>query len=381
MKFLLYVLLLFTFFSFSCQSTEKIEEDSGITISETAFGSSPDGHATLYTIKNKNGMSVTLTNYGGIITSLTVADRSNQFSDVVLGFDSLSQYIDGHPYFGTLIGRYSNRIANGKFSLDGKEYTLAKNNGANALHGGVKGFDKKLWTSQIVYNKKSAGIEFSGTSPHLEEGYPGNLQVKVTYLLNNKNELSFDYEATTDQATIINLTNHSYFNLKGAGKGDILDHELMINADQFTPVDSTLIPTGEFRSVEGTPFDFRSSKTIGKDIGIENNEQLIFGIGYDHNFVLSQKNKGVKLAATAYEPSSGRLLEVLTTQPGIQFYCGNFLDGSLKGKGGLTYGHRYGFCLETQHFPDAPNKDNFATTILRPGEKYESKTIYRFSVK
>lgn len=380
-------LFLITLFFVSCNPTNKEEEtteqneNTGLMISQKVFGATEDGQAMLFTLENKNGMTLSVTNYGGIITSLNVPDKNGAIADVVLGHDSLASYIEGHPYFGALVGRYGNRIAKGEFSIDGTTYTLATNNGPNALHGGIKGFDKKLWNTQIIENSDAVGVEFSGVSVDMEEGFPGNLTVKVRYLLNNDNELRLEYEATTDKTTIVNLTNHSYFNLKRAGDGDILGHELMIAADKFTPVDATLIPTGELRSVENTPFDFREPTTIGARVDDVENEQIKFGGGYDHNFVFTDQSDQLKLVATAYEPTSGRFMEVLTTEPGVQFYCGNFLNGKNIGKGGIPYEKRNGFCLETQHFPDSQNQPDFPSTLLKPDEKYETQTVYRFSVK
>lgn len=344
------------------------------------YGQTEEGPAQLFTLKNSNGMKVEITNYGGIITRLFVPGRNGTLDDVVLGFDSLAGYQGEHPYFGAIIGRYGNRIAKGKFSIDGKVYTLAINNDPNALHGGPSGFHKHLWKVSEIKGDGYVGLELSRVSKDMEEGYPGNLNVTVRYLLNNRNELLIEYEATTDQPTVVNLTNHSYFNLKGAGKGDILDHELMIAADKFTPVDKTLIPTGELRPVEGSPFDFRTPTAIGARVNADD-EQIRFGGGYDHNFVLNRQGTGLHLAATVYEPSTGRFMEVLTEEPGIQFYCGNFLNGSNVGKGGVKYDYRTGFCLETQHFPDSPNRKDFPSTLLKPDEKYRTSTIYRFSVK
>lgn len=351
-----------------------------VTVSKAEFGRTSEGMAHLYTLKNANGVELKITNYGGVITSVSAPDREGEFADVVLGFDRLSKYRDEHPYFGALIGRYGNRIAEGQFAIDGNTYHLPRNNGPNTLHGGESGFDKRLWEAEEVRLDQAAGLDLTRVSEDGEQGFPGNLNVKVRYLLNNDNEIVIQYEATTDQPTVCNLTNHSYFNLKGAGNGDILDHELMINADRFTPINETLIPTGELRPVEGTPFDFRDPTPIGKRIKAEN-QQLEYAGGYDHNFVLQRDEEGMVLAASVLEPNSGRFLEVLTTEPGLQFYSGNFLDGSNVGKGGKVYEFRNGFCLETQHFPDSPNQEDFPSTVLRPGEVYETRTIYRFSVK
>ena len=328
-------------------------------------------------LRNAKGIEVRMIPYGGIITSLKTPDRNGQFADIVLGFAADSGYQDAHPYFGAIVGRYGNRIAKGRFVLEGREYLLAANNGPNHLHGGVKGFDKVVWEMQRVAGKNA--VTFSRTSPDREEGYPGNLAVRVTYELTDANELIVDYFATTDNATPVNLTQHSYFNLAGEGAGDILGHQLSINADRYTPVDATLIPTGELASVEGTPFDFRQSTAIGARID-EPHEQLKNGQGYDHNWVLNRRGDGLQPAARVVEPTSGRTLEVETTEPGMQFYAGNFLDGSLTGKSGRAYQRRSGFCLETQHFPDSPNHANFPSTILRPGQEYRSRTVFRFGV-
>jgi aldose 1-epimerase len=350
-------------------------------VEKEAFGTTPDSKPVdLYTLTNTHGMEVRVMTYGGIIVSLRVPDARGAFDDVVLGCDSLAGYLAGHPYFGAIIGRYANRIAKARFTLDGVEHKLAVNNGPNSLHGGLKGFDKVVWHAQSFENKDSVGVVFTYTSPDGEENYPGNLAAKVTYTLTDRNELVFDYHATTDKPTIVNLTNHTYFNLAGAGKVDILGHVAMINASLFTPVDATLIPTGELRSVAATPFDFRQPTAIGARIE-QKDEQLGFGGGYDHNFVINRKDPGLALAARVLEPTTGRVLEVETTEPGVQFYTGNFLDGTITGKGGRVYQKRYGFCLETQHFPDSPNQPSFPSTVLRPGQVYESRTVYRFSVQ
>jgi len=353
------------------------------------FGMTHRGEAvSLYTLKNAHGMQAKVLDYGGIIVSLRVPDRNGRLDDVVLGFDSLGDYERGSPYFGAIIGRYGNRIARGRFTLDGRTYTLATNNGPNHLHGGVRGFDKVIWSVTPFQRSDSVGLVMNYTSPDGEEGYPGTLRATVTYTLTDKNEFIFDYQATTDRPTPVNLTQHSYFNLAGDGKGDILGHVVTLNADRFTPVDSTLIPTGEIKSVAGTPFDFRTSTAIGARID-RNDEQLRYGRGYDHNFVLNKGGRGgkggiegdVTLAAHVYEPTTGRVMEISTTEPGLQFYSGNFLDSTLRGKQGVVYGHRSGFAMETQHFPDSPNKPAFPSTILRPGEEYRSRTIYRFGVQ
>ena len=377
---LLFFLLVFGPACNNSARQNEANQAASLSLSVADYGQTDEGPAKLYTLKNKNGMQVEISSYGGIITRLLAPDKNGQLDDVVLGFDKLEDYQNDHPYFGAIIGRYGNRIAKGKFTIDGQEYSLATNNGANALHGGPTGFHKHLWQVKTAGRKGYVGIELSRLSPDMEEGYPGNLNATVRYLLNDKNELLIEYEATTDKPTVVNLTNHSYFNLKGAGKGDILGHELMIAADSFNPVDSTLIPTGELRPVEGAPFDFRTPTAIGARVNADN-EQIRYGRGYDHNFVLNRTGRGMVPAASVYEPTTGRFMEVWTTEPGIQFYCGNFLDGSNIGKGGLAYAYRTGFCLETQHFPDSPNHPDFPSTVLRPGEQYETSTVYRFGVK
>ncbi len=343
------------------------------------FGIVDGSRVFLYTLRNASGMEARITNYGGIIVSLKVPDRNGNPGDVVLGYDSLSSYVKATPYFGCLIGRYGNRIAGGRFLLGGTEYTLAKNDGPNQLHGGNKGFDKVVWTVRESESLPGKSLVLTYTSKDGEEGYPGNLDVRVVYSLTDSNEIRVSYQAKTDKPTIVNLTQHSYFNLAGPGDGTILGHELMIAADRFTPIDATFIPTGEFRPVKGTPLDFTSPKPIGERIN-KDDEQLRYGLGYDHNFVLNKLEGSFGLAARVYEPTRGRVMEVLTSEPGIQFYSGNFLDGSHIGKGGKPYLHRYGFCLETQHFPDSPNHPDFPSTVLNPGEEYSTVTAYRFSV-
>lgn len=349
------------------------------SVTQAPFGVTPDGQqVSLFTISNANGMEARVINLGGIIVSLTAPDREGNLEDVVLGFDSLDGYLAEHPYFGAIIGRYGNRIANGQFTVDGESYQLPVNNGPNSLHGGLRGFDKVVWDAEPFENDRGQGLILTYTSPDGEEGYPGNLQVRVTYTLTDENELIFDYHAVTDKATPVNLTQHSYFNLAGDGSGSILDHEVMLNASRLTVADTTLIPTGELRSVEGTPFDFRQPHRIGERIAADD-EQLRFAGGYDHNFVIERAaGDSLVLAARVYEPTSGRVMEVLTTEPGVQFYTGNFLDGTLTGKNGVVYDTRTGLCLETQHFPDSPNQPSFPNTILRPGEEYRSTTVYRF---
>ncbi len=333
----------------------------------------------LYTLTNANGVEVQITTYGGIVVSMKVPDRQGKFEDVVLGSDKLETYLKPpNAFLGALVGRYANRIAKGRFTLNGKEYVLAVNNGENHLHGGIKGFDKVVWKAKPLKTRTGTALELMYLSHDGEEGYPGNLSVNVLYTLTNKNELKIDYSATTDKDTIVNLTNHSYFNLAGAGNGNILNHELMINADRFTPTDAGAIPTGELRNVKGTSFDFTRMTAIGARIG-DADEQLKLGHGYDHNFVLNGRSGTLRQAAKVYEPTSGRLMEVWTTEPGVQLYTGNYLDGTFQGMGGKVYNQRYGFCLETQHFPDSPNRPSFPSTVLRKGARYRSTTIYRFS--
>jgi aldose 1-epimerase len=338
------------------------------------FGKLPDGSVVKrYTLKNKNGVVAKVIEYGAILSELWVPDRNGQPGNVVAGFDHLAQYLNGHPFFGATTGRFANRIAKGRFTLEGKEYTLATNNGPNALHGGLKGFDKQLWKSEPLPAKAGEeGVRFTYLSNDGEEGYPGNLNVTVTYTLTDDNALVIDYTATTDKPTIINLTNHSYFNL--AGSGDILNHELRVTADRYTPVTDQLIPTGELAPVAGTPFDFQQTTKIGARFSqLTNNPR-----GYDHNLVLKRQGAGLEAIAWVNEPMTGRRMEVLTTEPGLQLYTGNFLDGKLTGIGGVTYKQHSAFCLETQHFPDSPNHPNFPSTTLRPGEKYRTTTVYRF---
>jgi len=347
-----------------------------------SWGKTPDGEQVyLYTLTNKNGLEAAISTYGGAVVSLKVPDRDGKLADVVLGYDSLDGYVNDKSYFGAIIGRYANRIGHAEFTLDGKTYKLAKNNGENTLHGGIKGFNKAVWTAKEIRAKDGQALELTYLSKDGEEGFPGNLHVRVIYTLNDANELKIDYSATTDKNTVVNLTNHSYFNLSGAGSGDILGDILMIEADKFTPVDSGLIPTAELRDVAGTPFDFRKPTAIGARIN-EDNEQLKLAGGYDHNFVLRRKpGAPISLAARVVDPKRGRVLEVWTDQPGMQFYTGNFLDGSAHGKGGIAYTKRSAFCLETQHFPDSPNKPSFPSTELKPGERYHTTTIYKFSTE
>jgi len=351
------------------------------SVNKAAFGSTPDGEAVdMYTLTNANGMEVHAITFGGIITAIRVPDRDGKFDDVVLGFDNLEGYLKNPPFFGAIIGRYGNRIAKGRFTLDGKAYTLAINNKPNHLHGGNKGFDKVVWKAESFKKEDNVGVVFVHTSPDGDEGYPGTLSLSVSYTLTPLNEIRVEFGATTDKATPVNLTQHTYFNLAGDGSRDVLDHVMTIYASRFTPVDSTLIPTGELASVGGTPFDFREPTAIGARIAADDT-QIKFGNGYDHNFVLDRTGNGLVAAAHVLEPMTGRVLDILTTEPGMQFYTGNFLDGSLVGKSGHVYKQRMGFALETQHYPDSPNQPNFPSTILHPGELYRSNTVFAFSVK
>ncbi len=359
-----------------CSTTDK--KGTG-QVSKRPYGKLADGTTIdLYTLRNSNGAEVGISTYGGLVTFLRVPDKNGKFEDVVLGYDNLAGYLKDTPYFGALIGRYGNRIAKGKFTLDGKEYTLAINNGPNALHGGLKGFDKVVWDAKILVTPGGAALELHYVSKDGEEGYPGNLTVTAVYTLQDDNALKLEYTATTDQDTVLNLTHHSYFNL--AGKGDILKHQVMIPADRFTPVDKTLIPTGELKPVAGTPFDFRTSTAIGARIN-ETDEQLKFGGGYDHNWVLNKPMGQLGLMARVYDPSSGRVMEVFSTDPGLQFYTGNFLDGKITGKGGWKYEYRNAFCMEPQHYPDSPNQPSFPSVVLKPGDVYHNTIIYKFSVQ
>jgi aldose 1-epimerase len=345
------------------------------------FGKTSEGtEVQLYVLKNKRGLEAAITNYGAILVSLKTPDRDGKLADVVMGYDDVAGYENGKAYFGGTIGRYGNRIGKGQFNLNGTTYHLATNNGVNHLHGGTRGFNKVIWQAKPLSDK---ALELTYTSRDGEEGYPGTLHATVTYTLTDKNELRIDYKATLDPGkdTIVNLTNHSYFNLTGDTTKSILQHELTLNASRFTPIDAGFITTGEIRAVKGTPFDFTKATVIGARIN-ENDEQLKMGIGYDHNFVLDRAGAtGLVKAAEVYEPTSGRVMEVLTTEPGVQFYSGNFLDGTEKGKGGQAYQYRTGLALETQHYPDSPNKPNFPSTTLKPGQKYSTTTVYRFSAR
>lgn len=350
-------------------------------LSQRPWGQTPDGASVeLITLRNAHGVEVHVATLGGIITSLRVPDRTGAFDDIVLGHDSVAGYVPNPTFFGALIGRYANRIARGTFTLDGVTYTLARNDGPNHLHGGHKGWNQAVWRAEPFERSSEVGVVFTHTSPDGDEGYPGRVTAQVSYTLNERNELRVDYRATADKPTVINLTQHSYFNLAGARATDILSHELMINADRFTPVDDTLIPTGELAPVAGTPFDFTTPTKIGARIA-QTDVQLQRGRGYDHNFVLTRQGDGLSLAARVFEPVTGRTLEITTTEPGLQFYSGNFLDGTIKGTSGRVYGHRSGFCVETQHFPDSPNQPAFPSTVLRPGEEYRSTTVFTFGVR
>lgn len=379
--------LVAAFAATACSSKKETKEEAVDTTANVqtpmqpqSFGTLPDGREVKsYTLKNKNGVEMKVINYGGIITHLKTPDKNGALEDIVLGYDSLAGYLKSTPYFGALVGRYGNRIANGKFKVDGKEYTVAQNDGSQHLHGGVKGFDKVFWDIEPYTSSEGEALKLTYLSKDMEEGYPGNLAVKVDYVLTDANELKISYEATTDKKTIVNLTQHTYFNLTGA-KRDILDHEVMIKSDKLVPVNKFLIPTGKLINVKGTAFDFNEPVKVGARIEDKNAEQLTLGKGYDHCWVLSSPDS-MKMAATVYEPTTGRFIEVFTTEPGIQFYSGNFLDGSITGKGGITYSKRFGLCLETEHFPDSPNQAEFPTTLLAPGETYKTQTVYKFSAK
>ncbi len=367
-------------------NTGKTEKEAmKPSVKKESFGKLADGTPVdSYTLTNKNGVEVKITNYGATVTSIKVPDHSGKFDDVVLGYDSIDGYLAKNPHLGAVAGRFANRIAKGEFTLNGKAYKLAKNNGENHLHGGPKGFYQVMWTATPVENlsggNDNVGVMLKYLSKDGEENYPGNLDVTVTYTLTGDNALKIDYAATTDKDTILNLTNHSYFNLAGAGNGDILGHQLKINSEQITPVDSTMIPTGDVKSVAGTPFDFSKLTAIGARIN-DRDEQLILGKGYDHNFILNVNNTLSTPAVEVYELTTGRVMEVFTNQPGVQLYSGNFLDGTITGKGGKVYKQRYGFCLETQHYPDSPNKPNFPNVVLKPGQRFDSTTIFKFSAR
>ncbi|MBT4034549.1 MAG: galactose mutarotase [Candidatus Marinimicrobia bacterium] len=365
--------------SMSCGRKEELQ--MVMDIQSLAYGKTEDGkQVDKYVLKNTKGMEVSIITYGAIIQSLLVPDRDGKIEDVTLGYDRLEDYIKDSPYFGAIVGRYGNRIEKGKFSLDGTEYSLATNNGENHLHGGIQGFDKVVWKAEALKKEGALGLKLNHVSLDGEEGYPGNLDLTVTYWLNNENEILIEYLATTDKATPCNITHHSYFNLTGGVKNSILGHELWINADKMTPVDVGLIPTGVLDDVVDSPFDFTTATKVGARIDQEN-QQLTYGGGYDHNWCLNDVDGSLKLQASLYDETSGRYMEILTQEPGLQFYSGNFLDGSNVGKAGKVYAHRNGLCLETQHFPDSPNQPTFPSTTLKPGDRYETKTVYKFSTK
>ncbi|MFH1194821.1 MAG: aldose epimerase family protein [bacterium] len=378
-----FCLLFVMMFAFTNCAQNEIKKEDGpkMEITKEKFGTTSDGkEIDIYTLTNANGMKVKITNFGGILSQVWAPDKKGELKNVVLGYNDLQGYEADNSFFGILVGRYGNRIGKAKFTLDEKEIQLTINDNGNQLHGGFKGFGKQVWTAEPVTGEKEVSLKLKYLSNDGEEGFPGNLDVTVVYTLNNDNEIVMDYSATTDKPTVVNLTNHAYFCLAGEGDGDILNNELMIAADKFTAVDNTLIPTGELRDVKGTPLDFTTPTAIGARINDEY-EQMKKGFGYDHNWVLNRKDNSMMLAARAVDPTSGRVLEVLTTEPGIQFYSGNFLDGTKIGTSGKPYKYRTGFCLETQHYPDSPNHENFPSTVLRPGEKYSTKTIYKFSVQ
>jgi len=378
-KVLIVLFMLLVLSAIGCGPAGK---ESKMNITKTNWGTADGKGVYLWTLTNKNGLVAKISNYGGIMTELWLPDKNGQMADCALGYDNLADYIKATPYFGALIGRYGNRIGGGTFKLEGRTYTLAKNDGGkNHLHGGVKGFDKVVWEGKEIQNKNGVGLELTYLSKDLEEGYPGNLNAKVVYMLTNKNELTVEYWATTDKPTVVNLTQHNYYNLAGHNSGTILDHLMMINGDRFTPTDDGLIPTGEILPVAGTPMDFTKPTAIGARVNMDY-QPLKFGRGYDHNWILKNKRAGaMSLAAKVVEPKSGRVMEIRTEEPAIQFYCGNFLDGTNIGKGGVKYQHRTGFCLETQHYPDSPNHSNFPSTELKPGQEYHTKTVHKFSTQ
>ena len=374
-----------TFVLLSCKEetkkgkiAEPMKQQSKTTITKSTYGSTKEGTAVeLYTLRNDKGMEVDIITFGGRITRLSVPDKNGKFSNVVIGFDSIEQYEEDNPFFGALVGRYGNRIANAEFSLNGNAYKLAANNGPNNLHGGIKGFDKVVWKVEETTEGDNASLKLSYLSKDMEEGFPGNLANSVTYTLTDDNTLKVLYEATTDKPTVVNLTQHSYFNLSGDFSKNIMDHEITLNADKLVPVDSNLIPTGELMDVAGTPFDFRSPKLVGKDIEADH-DQIKKGGGYVNNWLFNDQNKGLRTVAKVYEPETGRVMEVATTEPGVQLYTGNFLDGTLPVPGGGTYGKRSGLCLETQHYPDSPNQPSFPSVTLNPGQKYATTTTFKF---
>lgn len=364
------------------KDTTQVEETSPFTISQNHFGVTTDGDSvTQFIFSNSNGLEVRIMNYGGIVTHLKVPDKNGKIEDVVLGYDNLEDYIKATPYFGAIVGRYGNRIAKGKFTLDGIEYKLAINNNENHLHGGIKGFDKVVWDAETFKNENSVGLKLHYLSKDMEEGYPGNLDVSVVYMIKESNEIEIDYSATTDKKTVVNLTQHSYFNLTGNTKRDILDHIVLINADNLVPVNAGLIPIGTLLPVNETPFDFNKLTKVGERIDAEN-EQLKLGGGYDHCWVFNKSTEGaLDWVVKTIEPASGRVFELATTEPATQFYTANFLNGSLTGKYGVVYKQRYGLCFEPEHFPDSPNQANFPSVVLAPGEVYKTTTVWRFSVE
>ncbi|MGL1884945.1 MAG: galactose mutarotase [Reichenbachiella sp.] len=361
--------------TWSCETSKEVRFE----ITQSVFGIMPDGQeATLFSINTPRGSKLNITNYGGIITALEVPDRNGNLGDVVLGYDTLSSYLAGSPYFGAIIGRYGNRIANGQFVIDSVTYTLDSNDGVNHLHGGTIGYDKVLWNAKPFINADNAGVIFTRTSPNLEEGYPGDLPCEVTYTFDSNNKVTFEYKASTNKKTVVNLTNHSYFNLTGDPTQTINGHELTLPASKFLPVNEGLIPTGQLKKVNDTPFDFLNPMTIGKRVNDEN-VQLVFGQGYDHCWVYDDQSDSLKFGGSLYDPVSGREMKIYTMEPAIQFYGGNFLNGSNIGKEDIAYQHRTGLCLETQHYPDSPNQSSFPSTTLEPGETYYTKSIYEFS--
>ena len=384
MKFIyfLFALLLVSSCAPNSDQKSKSEQKQTLEIEKSDFGKLKNGSAIdLYTLKNANGMTLKITNYGGAIVSWTAPDKNGKYEDIVLGCDSVSGYENGVPYFGALVGRYGNRIAQGKFTLDGKKYNLAVNNGANHLHGGLKGFDKVIWNVQTI-NGEEPALKLTYLSKDMEEGYPGNLSVEVVYTLQKDNSLKIDYKATTDKTTVLNLTNHAYFNLTGNPNNAILDHNLVLNAYFFLPINKGLIPLGEPENVSHSNFDFLTAHRIGDRINDSVGDvQIKLGGGYDHAWILTDTSKNIRQAAILSEPNSGRVMEVFTTEPAIQFYTGNFLDGTIKGKGGIIYKRRTGICLETEHFPDSPNQPKFPTTVLKPNEVYKTTTVYKFSTR
>jgi aldose 1-epimerase len=372
-RILLLSLTLVAFFFAACNQSSTNKE----MVKKDLFGTQNGKEVYLLTLTNKAGNVIRLTNFGAKITWIEVPDKNGKKDNITFGYDTFDETINGDMSFGSVVGRYANRIANGRFSIDGVEYTTPKNNGPNTLHGGPKGWHSVVWDTEVLKDKKVPAVKFSYVSPDMEEGFPGTVKVEVVYTWTDNNEIIMDYSYTTDKKTVVNVTNHAYFNLHGAGNGDVLDHVLTLKASAFTPVDSVMIPTGEIRQVAGTPFDFTSPHTIGERIG-ENYDQLILGKGYDHNYILDNKEE---VDVMVYEPVSGRVLEVITDQPGMQLYTGNFLDGTKIGHGGKPFNHRSGMCLESGHYPDSPNHPDFPTTVINPGETFKSTTIYRFSVK